>query len=85
MKLGGEHLHRIKVPMLFFAGTCDSLCYLDLLKRVFGCLGSQVELKVIEGGDRSFNAPKSPSVTMREVHEKIVARGIAWIGKHFSA
>ena len=37
-QLRDAHLYRINIPMLFFAGTRDALCDLDLLKPVVGRL-----------------------------------------------
>lgn len=78
-KLRDEHLPLIKVPMLFFAGTRDPLCDLDLLKVVLNRLRPQPELEVIEGGDHSFNVPKSSSFTSREIYERIAVKSIQWM------
>jgi len=81
-KLRDTHLYLLKLPMLFFAGTRDSLCDLSILKVILERLGSQAELEVIEGGDHSFNVPKSSSFTGQLVYEKIAARSIQWIREH---
>ena len=78
-RLKDEHLYRIKIPMLFFAGTRDSLCDLSMLKKVMNRLGPRAELEVIEGGDHSFHVPKSSSVTIQEVYAKIISRTVTWI------
>lgn len=78
-KLRDAHLYRISCPMLFFEGTRDTLCDLDILKVVLDRLGSRAELVIIEGGDHSFNVPKKSSLTMQDVYEKISARSIEWI------
>jgi uncharacterized protein len=83
-KLRDRHLPLISVPMLFFAGTRDSLCDLDLLKAVIGRLGSRIELEIIEGADHSFNLPKSASLTSAQVYERIAKRSIEWIGEHLA-
>lgn len=80
-KLRDKHLSLIKAPMLFFTGTRDSLCDLDLLKSVLSPLRSRIELEVIEGGDHSFNLPKSLSLTGDQVYEKIAKRSIQWLKK----
>ena len=81
-KLRDQHLPLIKVPMLFFAGTRDPLCDLDLLKSVFKRLGPEAQLEVIEGGDHSFNVPKSSGLDAAQIYEKIAARSIRWLGEH---
>jgi uncharacterized protein len=58
-QLRTAHLARIRVPMLFFAGTRDSLCRLDLLQPAIAALKVPVTLHVIEGGDHSFKVLKS--------------------------
>lgn len=78
-KLRDGHLSLINVPMLFFAGTRDPLCDLDLLKSVLTRLTPRAELEVIEGGDHSFNVPKSSSLTLRDIYEKITAKSIDWM------
>ncbi|MEE9912877.1 MAG: dienelactone hydrolase family protein [Deltaproteobacteria bacterium] len=83
-KLRDQHLQHITVPMLFFAGTRDPLCDLYLLKAVVKRLGLRTELEVIEGGDHSFNLPKSSSLTVTEVYEKIAERSIRWISGHIA-
>jgi uncharacterized protein len=84
-KLRDAHLYLLKHPMLFFAGTRDSLCDPDLLKVVLDRLGTQAEFAVVEGGDHSFNVPKSYSLTSQAVYEKIAARSILWIREHLAA
>lgn len=78
-KLRDEHLPRIKVPMLFFAGTRDPLCDLELLKGVLTRLKPPAELDIIEGGDHSFDVPKSSSLKRPEIYEHIAARTINWL------
>ena len=58
-QLRDAHLYRINIPMLFFAGTRDTLCDLELLKPVVSRLKAPTDLEVVEGGDHSFVLPKS--------------------------
>lgn len=83
--LRDRHLSQIKVPMLFFAGTRDPLCDLNLLKPVLKRLGKKVELEIIEGGDHSFHLPKSSSLTAEQVYEKIAAVSIRWLDEREAA
>jgi predicted alpha/beta-hydrolase family hydrolase len=53
-KLRVEHLPHITAPMLFFAGTRDALCDLDLLRQAIGRLQAPTTLHVITDGDHSF-------------------------------
>ena len=78
-KLRDGHLPSIKVPMLFFAGTRDPLCDLNLLTQILTRLKPKPQLEIIEGGDHSFDVPKSSPLTRPEVYEKIAARTIEWM------
>jgi predicted alpha/beta-hydrolase family hydrolase len=78
-QLRDAHLYRINIPMLFFAGTRDTLCDLDLLKPVVSRLKGPTVLEVIEGGDHSFVLPKSLNTSEEEVCDRILKRTIAWL------
>jgi predicted alpha/beta-hydrolase family hydrolase len=78
-QLRDAHLYRITVPMLFFAGTRDTLCDLELLKPVLGRLKGPTVLEVVEGGDHSFVLPKSAEISEEKVHDGILKRTIAWL------
>jgi predicted alpha/beta-hydrolase family hydrolase len=79
------HLERIRVPMLFFAGTRDSLCRLDLLEahveRLRRDHAARITVHVIEGGDHSFVLPKSLRRTAAEVHAEILDTAAEWVRK----
>jgi predicted alpha/beta-hydrolase family hydrolase len=78
-KLRDSHLYEIKKPMLFFAGTRDSLCNMEKLREVLHCLPDQCDLKIVEGGDHSFNLPKSSSRSADSVHRQIVEKCLQWL------
>lgn len=78
-QLRDAHLYRIEVPMLFFAGTRDTLCDLALLKPVVARLKAPAVLEVVDGGDHSFVLPKSARVSEEEVYSDITKRTIAWL------
>jgi uncharacterized protein len=80
-QLRDAHLYRLKIPMLFFAGTRDTLCDLELLKPVLGRLQAPAALEVIEGGDHSFVLPKSAKVTETQIYYGVLARTIAWLAQ----
>lgn len=73
------HLYDIKIPMLYFAGTRDSLCDLGLLKNVLERLKVQWDLAVIDGGDHSFKQPKSYGTSEQEVYRLILDKTIDWL------
>lgn len=78
-QLRDAHLHRIAVPMLFFAGTRDALCDMNLLKNVLGRLRAPWELEIIEGGDHSFGLPKSFGTAAEDVYERIMKKTDRWL------
>ena len=80
-KLRDQHLYGIKIPMRFFAGTRDQLCDLELLRGVLSRLTAQWDLEVIEGGDHSFNVPKSIGTGPEEIYDRILKRILVWLGK----
>jgi hypothetical protein len=80
-KLRDDHLPDIKIPMLYFAGTRDSLCDLELLKRVLKRLKAPCSLEVIDGGDHSFNLPKSYRISPAEVFTLILDKTVNWLKK----
>ncbi|MCS6924344.1 MAG: dienelactone hydrolase family protein [Candidatus Binatia bacterium] len=73
------HLTRIQVPMLFFAGTRDPFCTLDLLRQTMQKLTAPTTLHVIADGDHSFAIRKRTGRTQREVYEEIVTASAAWL------
>ena len=78
-QLRDAHLCRIKVPMLFFAGTKDPLCHMDKLNTVLDHLPYPYDLEIIDGGNHSFKLPKSFSPSEADVHRNILKKCVAWI------
>jgi uncharacterized protein len=78
-QLRDAHLYSIPVPMLFFAGTRDTLCDMNLLQKVLNRLKAPWELESIEGGDHSFELPKSFDTSEDEVYDRILKRTIDWL------
>jgi predicted alpha/beta-hydrolase family hydrolase len=80
-KLRDAHLPRIEVPMLFFAGTRDPLCRLDLLRRTVRSLRAPVEVHVVDGADHSFHVLKSMQREADDVCQEIVAASTGWLDR----
>lgn len=78
-KLRDTHLNAIKIPMLFFSGTRDSLCNLEKLTGVLNKLSAPWDLNIIEGGDHSFHTPKSMGLSETEVYRHILDKAIDWL------
>ena len=75
------HFSKIKIPMLFFCGTRDSLCHLATLENTLDRLPGPWELQVIQGGDHSFRLPKSADRTQEEIYEDILQKTLEWLGE----
>ena len=67
------------MPLLYFAGTRDTLCDLDLLCKVLGRLKTDWDLEVIDGGDHSFRLLKSVNVTEQEIYDHILQKMANWL------
>jgi predicted alpha/beta-hydrolase family hydrolase len=69
----GEHLLKIRVPMLFLQGTRDKLADLALLRPICDRLQvqGQIKLHVIEGADHSFHVPKKSGRNDDDVLEEL--------------
>ena len=68
------------MPLLFFAGTRDSLCDLELLRKVLKRLKTEWDLEVIEGGDHSFRMLKSANISEEEIYHYILQKMVDWLG-----
>jgi predicted alpha/beta-hydrolase family hydrolase len=75
------HLPTIRVPMLFFAGTRDPLCRLDVLHETLKQLRAPAVLHVIDGGDHSFALTKRMGRDARDVYGEIVRVSTEWLAK----
>ena len=80
-KIRDAHLYQVELPMLFFAGTRDSLCNLAKLRNVLSKLCAPWELEIIDGGDHSFHIRKSMDITESEIYNRIVKTSRQWIEK----
>jgi len=78
-RLRDAHLYGITIPMLFFAGTRDSLCDLALLKAVLERARAAWTLEVVEGGDHSFHVPRAAGLSDEEIHRRILRRVRGWL------
>ena len=83
-RLRDAHLFRVRVPMLFFAGTRDRLCDLAILQGVLGKVSAPWKLELIEGGDHSFELPKAMGAPQPDVFARIVKTSIRWLEETFA-
>ncbi len=73
-----DHLRRITVPQLFFAGTRDRLGPPPMIEEVVASLPA-ADLVVVDDGDHSFKVPKRAGRSDDEVRAAIVADTISWL------
>ena len=78
-KIRDEHLYRIPIPMLFFAGTRDPFADLSLLKGVVDKIPGDPTLEIIEDGDHSFDLPKSSDIPQGMVYDRILRKTLQWL------
>jgi uncharacterized protein len=78
-RLRVAHLPKITAPMLFFAGTRDTLCRLDLLQEALKQLRAPATVHIIDGGDHSFAVPKRMQRSARDVVDEIVRVSAEWL------
>lgn len=78
-QLRDTHLYLIKIPMLFFAGTRDSLCDMPKLRMVLKRMSSPWDLSIVEGGDHSLALPASAGVPPEKIHANLTTRIIRWL------
>ncbi len=78
-QLRDAHLYDLQVPLMFFAGSRDPFCDLELLRPVLDRLKNEWDLEIIEGGDHSFRLPKSAKISQQEVHERILEKMLEWL------
>ena len=73
------HLYDISIPMLFFAGSRDTLCDLELLRNVLSKLRAPSDLEVIDGGDHSFKLSRAAGISQDGVFARIAGRILEWL------
>jgi uncharacterized protein len=74
----GDHLTKVKQPMLFLQGTRDDLADLSLLRPICDALGKRATLHVMEGADHSFHVPKKSGKTDFEVLRELATITADW-------
>jgi predicted alpha/beta-hydrolase family hydrolase len=75
----GEHLMKIKEPLLFLQGTRDTLADLTLLKPLRARIGNRAEIFEIAGGDHSFHVLKSSGRSDDQVLDDVADKVSSWM------
>jgi len=74
-----EHLHEVKIPMLFLQGTRDELAKLELLQLLIKQLGKRATLKLLQDADHSLHVPARTGRKDPEVRAEMLDALAAWI------
>lgn len=77
-QLRAAHLQHISAPMLFLAGTRDTLCRLDLLRTALAGL-PKATLHVVDDGDHSFAVRVRSGRDQAAVRRELVDTSLAWL------
>jgi predicted alpha/beta-hydrolase family hydrolase len=75
-----QHLHDVRLPLLFLQGTRDDFARLDLIEAVVRRLGERAALKLFADADHSFHAPARSGRTDAELRAELAATLADWIG-----
>jgi hypothetical protein len=67
-------LRHIDIPSLFFVGTSDPFCDLELLRPVLPTLLAPARLHVVEGGDHSLLLPRSSGKAADAAYPDVAAK-----------
>jgi predicted alpha/beta-hydrolase family hydrolase len=73
-----DHLARIAVPQLFFAGTRDRLSPPELLRGLVAALPA-ARIEVIEHADHGFHVPQRLGMGDEEIRDRLVGATADWI------
>jgi predicted alpha/beta-hydrolase family hydrolase len=75
----GEHLSRVRTPMLFLQGTRDTFAQLDLLRPVVHALGPPATLHLLDGADHGFSVPKRSGLSQADVQAVLADTTVQWM------
>lgn len=77
----GEHLFKVRLPMLFLQGTRDRLADLKLLRPLCDRLRAEeirTRIHVVEGADHGFHVPKASGRTDEDVLQQLAKAVAEW-------
>ncbi len=77
-----EDLSSVHSPMLFFQGSRDSLCDLNIFKPILENLTPPPKLVVIEGADHSFKILKRLNRSQESIYQELIDKSAKWIEQH---
>jgi predicted alpha/beta-hydrolase family hydrolase len=77
----GDHLHEVKIPMLFLQGTRDELASPDLLGPLVDSLGERATLATLKDADHSFHVPARTGRKDPDVRKEALDTMGAWVSR----
>jgi uncharacterized protein len=80
-RLRDEHLPRIRVPVLCFNGTRDTLCTRELMEKALARVGETWTMHWLQGADHSFHVLKSSGRTDAEVLNEVGEATGRWLDR----
>jgi len=80
-KLRDAHLPKIRMPVLAFSGTRDSLCTRELMEAALQKVTAPWEMQWVEGADHSFHVLKSSGTTDAAVMDRIATTSAEWLAR----
>lgn len=78
----GDHLARVRSPMLFVQGTRDAFAREDLLLATLEGLGPRASLARIEAADHSFRVLVRSGRTAADVVDEVTRILLDWLERH---
>jgi uncharacterized protein len=78
-QLRDAHLPDIKVPVLCFNGTRDSMCTPEIMREVLTRVGDNWRMHWLDGADHSFHVLKSSGRTDADVQREVGDATAAWL------
>ncbi|HEX2827973.1 MAG TPA: alpha/beta family hydrolase [Burkholderiales bacterium] len=82
-KLRDEHLPRIRVPVLCFNGTRDTLCTQALMEQTLERLGTSWTMHWLDGADHSFHVLKSSGRSDAAVLDEVGDACERWLAENY--
>jgi hypothetical protein len=80
-KLRDAHLPKIRMPVLAFSGTRDSLCTRELMEAALQKVTAPWQMEWVEGADHSFHVLKSSGTTDAAVMDRIATTSAEWLAR----
>jgi predicted alpha/beta-hydrolase family hydrolase len=84
-EIRGEHLTRVRIPMLFFQGSRDEFADFALLQNLAGKLGARATFWMFDDADHSFRVPARTGYTDEQVRAALADALADWIDKTIEA